>query len=150
MAKRTETDGNPEYYSMPGLAKFRKIKRGEMTAETKAAYSAALVAAVKSKQDAWWKSERAVVLPNCASGTWINSNENGELHNALRAQAERRCQAQITKDRMERINSPTYRAEYEAAVRETRILRGFTEALECIVGEINDGGRIVAEIRRAA
>lgn len=76
---------NPEYPAIPAAKKFRAIPRANLTAEQSIAYSDALTSTVRRLQDAWWRSERAVVPPNCVSGTWHN-NADGSIGEAVRSQ----------------------------------------------------------------
>jgi hypothetical protein len=75
---------NPEYPAIPAAKKFRAIPRADLTTEQSIAYSDALTSTVRRLQDAWWRSERAVVPPNCASGTWHN-NADGSIGEAIAA-----------------------------------------------------------------
>jgi hypothetical protein len=75
---------NPEYPAIPAAKKFRAIPRADLTPEQSIAYSDALTSTVRRLQDAWWRSERAVVPPNCVSGTWHN-NADGSVGEAIAA-----------------------------------------------------------------
>jgi hypothetical protein len=81
----------PPYPAIPAAAKYRRIPRHELTAEESAAYSAAIVTTIRRMQDAWWRSERAVVPPLCVSGTWHNGGDyrdghaDGSVGEAIRA-----------------------------------------------------------------
>lgn len=139
--KADENYGNPEYYELgASVAKFRKIARDKISAAQKVAYSAALVKAVRAKQDAWWRTERALFKPNCASGTFINNG--ADLHEALGAQNRARIEAQIGKDRREAMNAPDFRNRYRDAL----VWGRFANELDIIVAEFNGGNRIVDEI----
>lgn len=75
----------PPQYKIPAGAKYRRIPARELTGEEWLAYSEAIVSTVRRAQDAWWRSERAVVPPQCASGSFANGGEEGDVGDVIRA-----------------------------------------------------------------
>lgn len=75
----------PLPYKIPAGAKYRRIPARELTGEEWLAYSEAIVSTVRRAQDAWWRSERAMVPPRCASGSFANGGEEGDVGDVIRA-----------------------------------------------------------------
>lgn len=97
-----------------GVAKFRKL--ANPTAEQRQAHGAAVEAAILASQSAWWRTERAVVPPNCASGTWHN-NADGSVGEAIRAKQNAALLAWPDKQRRERTDAEL-REAYQRAMAE--------------------------------
>jgi hypothetical protein len=107
---------NPEYPAIPAAKKFRAIPRADLTTEQSIAYSDALTSTVRRLQDAWWRSERAVMPPTCASGTWHN-NADGSISEAIAARQRAALLACPDKIRAARTDEEL-RAAYAAAMHE--------------------------------
>jgi hypothetical protein len=101
----------PVYYQLgSGVAKFRKIPRGQLTDEQREAYSAALMDAVRAKQRQSLQHELPTIKPRCASGTWHNGYidtsgrvvASAKIGPAIRAQQRAELAAYPDKVRSER------------------------------------------------
>lgn len=103
----------------PTVAKFRKMSRnGPLTADQRAAYSAAIVGKVLALQRAEATRTLPAVQPRCASGTWHN-NGDGAIGAAVREQQRRALAA--CPDAIRRARTPRqWQAMYDAAMKEKR------------------------------
>jgi hypothetical protein len=70
--------GFPAYPHLPGVAKFRRIARSEITLAQKIAYSNAIRDAVLALQRKELQRELSEIRPSCASRTWATTGEEIE------------------------------------------------------------------------
>jgi hypothetical protein len=96
-------DQGPSYPDMgSAVAKYRKIPKDQLTVEQRDAYSAAIVAKIKSLQRSVVMRDTPSHKCDCASGTAFNRGE--DIHRAIREQQERALLAYPAKARKARTN----------------------------------------------
>jgi hypothetical protein len=98
-------DQGPLYPDMGlAVAKYRKIPKAKLTAEQRDAYSAAIVAKIKSLQRSELIGDLTPTSPKCvcASGTTFSRGE--DIHRAVREQQKRALLAYPAKVRKARTN----------------------------------------------